>query len=393
MKKRFTLLTLLSLATFTAANAQLNKRAYQAAMRNAAKKVANFTNTRDFPSTFKYSSIGFGLGYANYFGDLAPNTGKTSSSFNQSTPSFNVFYTKRLGAFMSVRVNAAYSLIKGDDNSVDPGGGVSAQARYLRNLSFRNQIKEIGITLHGDILPTNRGYMRRNFFNPYGFIGVNVFTNNPQALGPIGSKWEGSWVDLQPLTTEGQGLRNGPATYSTIQVGIPVGFGVRYRLAANLDLSLEFGYRLTFTNYLDDVGRNFYAWGGATADPSTQHAGVNGTAEQLTFSNRSAEAVAAVTGAERYFDYQQGTGPVYHIAIRDLVAGASTTIPTNIIQQAKQDFVDFNTPSDGGSPVSHLKGFTNGRSPRGGGGRDYYLVTGFHLGYILHDQTRAPRFR
>ncbi|MES2386650.1 MAG: DUF6089 family protein [Bacteroidota bacterium] len=379
MKTRFTLLTLVLLATAFGANAQLGKRAKNASMRAASRKVANFTNTRDFPSTFKYSTIGFGIGYANYFGDLTPNTSRTSTNFNRATPTFNAFYMKRLSAFLSVRVNAAYSIISADDNAVDPTLSISHQARYLRNLSFRNQIKEIGIMLQGDILPTNRGYMRRNFLNPYGFFGVNVFTNNPQAKGPENTQWAGTWIDLQAQKTEGQGMLGGAQPYSTVQIGIPIGFGLRYRLGNNFDLSLEFGYRLTFTNYLDDIGRNFYNF-------DADKGGVAGTELQVLMANRSAEVKGAYSGDTRYLPVYNGSEFV-QMSFADVFAGGSP------LALAARESMIATTYAANGKPTFHIVGYNNGASPRGGGGRDYYLLTGFHLGYIMHDKSRAPRFR
>jgi Outer membrane protein beta-barrel domain len=419
MKKIITLLAIAVLSASQVSYAQLGKRAKQAATRAAAKRVASFTNTRSFPSTFKYSVVGFGFGYVNYFGDLAPEVSRSSTSFNQATPSFSAFYGKRISPSLTVKVFAAYNYLAADDAKVDKTS-ISGQSRYLRNLSFRNQIKEFGVTLQGDILPTNRGYMRRNFLNPYGYAGLSIFTNNPEALGPKDTPWEDQWVELQPLKTEGQGLKGGPKTYSTIQIGVPIGFGVRYRLGNNWDLAFEIGYRLTFTNYLDDVGRNFYNFGvnqsKAENVPVPDDKGnlklktgeKNPIAEKSSFTelqvlmaNRSAEAKEAASGAERTIPFYNGV-TTHNIRIVDLVGGTSTNYTGTVsytsadVAAATKTLIDY-TPvqNEAGETkyIPHLRGYDNGSAPRGGGGRDYYLVTGFHLSYILHDQTRSPRFR
>lgn len=408
MRKRLTLLTLAALAVCHVGYGQIGKRAKMAATRAAAKRVASFTNSRSFPSTFKYSMIGFGMGYVNYFGDLAPETSRTSTSFNQTTPSFSAFYGKRISPFLTVKVYAAYNYLAADDGKLDKTASISNSARYVRNLSFRNQVKEFGFILQGDILATNRGYMRRNFLNPYGFVGLNVFTNNPQALGPSGianhPEWDGNWYDLQPLKTEGQGLKGGPKSYSTVQIGMPIGFGVRYRLVNNWDLAFEFGYRLTFTNYLDDVGRNFYNFG-TTSDPLDPKVGKEAltpaTSElQVYMANRSAEPKIAATGEDRTFTCFSSItqGPV-EIKVADVLSGASTrpgVYTSADCQVARAAMIDYTpAPTDAGTTnyIPHVRGYDNGSSPRGGGGRDYYLVTGLHLSYILHDQTKSPRFR
>ncbi|MDQ2769130.1 MAG: DUF6089 family protein, partial [Bacteroidota bacterium] len=63
---------------------------------------------------------------------------------------------------------------------------------------------------------------------------------------------DGTYVDLQPLKTEGQST-----TYSNYQVSIPFGGGIRYRINRNFDASLEVGWRYTFTDYLDDVSTKY----------------------------------------------------------------------------------------------------------------------------------------
>ncbi len=65
---------------------------------------------------------------------------------------------------------------------------------------------------------------------------------------------------MQPLGTEGQGL-NGAAShrkYKLVQISIPFGVGVKTNLAKNIGLSIEWGMRKTFTDYLDDVSQSYY---------------------------------------------------------------------------------------------------------------------------------------
>jgi hypothetical protein len=74
----------------------------------------------------------------------------------------------------------------------------------------------------------------------------------------------GEWVDLQPLGTEGQRVllqeedtNNKIKPYNRIQVAIPFGIGFRFRLSTKLDISSEFSFRYSFTDYLDDVSGNY----------------------------------------------------------------------------------------------------------------------------------------
>ena len=67
------------------------------------------------------------------------------------------------------------------------------------------------------------------------------------------------WVALQPLSTEGQGtpqyLDRRP--YSLMQICLPFGVGVKWRMSKAFSLTAEYGFRKTWTDYLDDVSTTY----------------------------------------------------------------------------------------------------------------------------------------
>jgi hypothetical protein len=52
-------------------------------------------------------------------------------------------------------------------------------------------------------------------------------------------------------------LNYGIKPYSLLQVAIPFGLGAPFRLNEVLDLWIDIGFRYTFTDYLDDVSKNY----------------------------------------------------------------------------------------------------------------------------------------
>ncbi len=52
-------------------------------------------------------------------------------------------------------------------------------------------------------------------------------------------------------------VNSGIKQYKLVQLAIPFGIGARYRLNQVFDISMEFGIRYTFTDYLDDVSQNY----------------------------------------------------------------------------------------------------------------------------------------
>jgi hypothetical protein len=96
------------------------------------------------------------------------------------------------------------------------------------------------------------------------------FINNPKAQAPATDLYgaplaeAGKWVKLRPLGTEGQysaldptDANYGAKPYKVVQFAIPFGAGVRFRINEVMDLWADIGYRYTFTDYIDDVSKNY----------------------------------------------------------------------------------------------------------------------------------------
>jgi hypothetical protein len=63
---------------------------------------------------------------------------------------------------------------------------------------------------------------------------------------------------LQPLGTEGEGLPGGPKKYKRVSVSIPMAIGYRMGLGRKFTLGIEYNFRKTFTDYIDDCSGNYY---------------------------------------------------------------------------------------------------------------------------------------
>jgi hypothetical protein len=95
--------------------------------------------------------------------------------------------------------------------------------------------------------------MKAMTHNVYGFVGMGVFYFNPKGRLP-----NGEWTALYPLHTEGQGLPGGPKQYSRVSFCIPVGGYYKLTINKIWSIGVEFTYRKTFTDYIDDVGGAYY---------------------------------------------------------------------------------------------------------------------------------------
>jgi hypothetical protein len=148
---------------------------------------------------------------------------------------------------LSARGNILYGNIQGDDSHS------SSAAQRQRNLNFKSPISEISAQLEFNFLNYEIGN-EKSRFSPYIFFGIGVFQFNPKG------ELNGNWIALQPLGTEGQGLPGGASKkkYKLIQPSIPFGVGIKVSLSKNIGLSVEWGMRKTFTDYLDDVSTTYY---------------------------------------------------------------------------------------------------------------------------------------
>ncbi len=204
-------------------------------------------DAQQFSKRKQYNSVGFTLNAMNYFGDLAPNPNFASFRFKNTRPNVGVSITRRFYPRVSGRLSLSYGRITGDDATAADAGDQNAKYRFNRNANFQNDIQELAGVVIIDLIQNRNNYLKRPDFVPYVFAGVAGFHHNPR-----GRDKNGSYVDLQPLSTEGQ-------SYSRFQFSLPFGGGVRYRINRNFDASLEFGIRKTFTGYLDDVNKSYAA--------------------------------------------------------------------------------------------------------------------------------------
>ena len=118
----------------------------------------------------------------------------------------------------------------------------------LRNLSFETNLVEFSAV--GEYYLFN---LYERSYSPYFFAGLALFHYDPYAY------YNRQKVYLRPLSTEGQGVTGYPdrKAYSLTQLAVPFGGGIKFAVSENLRVGLEVGLRKLFTDYLDDVSKNY----------------------------------------------------------------------------------------------------------------------------------------
>ncbi|MBP5515328.1 MAG: outer membrane beta-barrel protein [Bacteroidales bacterium] len=189
------------------------------------------------------SEIGYTVGGMNYIGDLNDQT-----MFDKVNLAMGGFYRLNFDERWSLRVDIDYGHVEGGNPD------------YIkrRNLSFRSYIFEGSLRAEFNFFPFS---LRDDhfFWTPYLFGGIGFFSFNPKAYYTDPVTGESQWYELQPLGTEGQGTALAPdrPTYTLKQISMPFGVGVKYHPSKSLTLSAEYGFRKTWTDYIDDVSTTY----------------------------------------------------------------------------------------------------------------------------------------
>jgi hypothetical protein len=197
----------------------------------------SFSQSENFRSR---SSFGFMLGGSYYIGDL-----NKYAHFRRTSLSGGILYRYYVNSRLAIRGGVRYGKVEAYDSDA------SSAIQKQRNLSFQSEIWEVAAGLEFNYLNYKLGNEKYNF-SPYLFLDLGVFRMNPQ------TKYNNELVDLQPIGTEGQGSSlSEKDPYSLTQLVIPLGVGFKLNLGERAAISVEYGFRKTFTDYLDDVGGNY----------------------------------------------------------------------------------------------------------------------------------------
>ena len=191
--------------------------------------------------------MGIMLGVMNYKGDLQ----KATFADQNNLPGFGFLYRRSYSNHWAFKTAISYGHIKADDAQSDDPFSKN------RNLNFKTTILEGTGQFKFNFFP----YQTANpstLFTPYMSVGLSIFRFNPKAY------YNGAYIDLQPLGTEGQGTSANPDKdlYKRTNLAFVFGGGFKWKIGRRWSVVLESVVRKTYTDYLDDVS-------GVYADPNT----------------------------------------------------------------------------------------------------------------------------
>lgn len=240
-----------------------------ARIRNASLVLLLLTATAGGTKAQYAWDFGIHIGGANYLGEMGGKEDPRKDfiwdlKMNQTRWCVGGFARRKINRMVSINSGLLFFRLQGSDiNSQNP-------ARVGRNLNFRNNMLEWYLRGEFTIFQDNdlggRGRYKTDF-RLFGYAGAALFLTNPkgeftgtdaQGNGVLGA---GDVVALRPLRTEG-------VDYGSLGFAVPVGIGFHFTKHRRHRFGWDFGWRTTFTDYLDDASTTYIDQ--RNSDPETQ---------------------------------------------------------------------------------------------------------------------------
>lgn len=176
-------------------------------------------------------SVGLSSGMIKFYGDVRRK--------GINVPAFISFSYRPIN-IMELKASIAFFNLSGNDKD---GSTIYIQKR---NIQFKSFCQEA--TLSVLVYPWDK-YCHK--LVPYISLSGGVLHFNPKA--PL----DGTWYELQPLGTEGQGI-GGINNYARTTGVFSVGAGTLFNVSERISLGIELNIRKTKSDYLDDVSGKYY---------------------------------------------------------------------------------------------------------------------------------------
>lgn len=199
--------------------------------------------------------LGFGLGLANYTGDVASSL---------------VLKETKLGATVFARYNAnnTWAFTFAASQMQVSGNDANFEHNAARNIIFKTNITEFAGLIEFNYFKYGAGVLDKHF-TPYVFWGLGMALYTPKGL------YQNNWVDLRSLQTEGA-----ENAYGRAALVMPMGIGVKWMPNKRMSLEWNLGLHKSYSDYIDDVSttypdltkqlNDYGAAGVALSDPSAQ---------------------------------------------------------------------------------------------------------------------------
>ncbi|MFM6976499.1 MAG: DUF6089 family protein [Sphingobacteriaceae bacterium] len=182
--------------------------------------------------------VGAFAGASGYMGDINPR-----EFYRYTDLAYGAQVKRNFDGYWSAKLNLMHGNIWASDAET------TSAYQKQRDLAFYSPLSEASLQVEFNFFDYTAG-MSRTRITPYLFTGIGGIIFNPQRRINDGSTITN--YELKDYLTEGQ-----EKPYQTMALSIPYGIGVKYNFKGFWSLIAEVGYRTAFTDYLDDVSKNY----------------------------------------------------------------------------------------------------------------------------------------
>lgn len=170
--------------------------------------------------------IGLTGGLTLYKGDIdVPN----QKAFSSTRPAFGLVAKYHLSENFILRGQFLHGKIHASEKNHNEIW------RKQRGFAFTSKINEVAVLLEWY-------FLQQGNWRVYAFGGPGATFFNPQT----------DYNEPNPYVFTDVN-RDAKASYKKVTLSLPAGIGVQYQLPRDFNLSLDIGYRKTFTDYLDGI--------------------------------------------------------------------------------------------------------------------------------------------
>ena len=222
------------------------------------------------------ASIVFGPGTSHFLGDLGGGKkeaahffGVRDLDFVTTRPTAQGGYRYRIYEDFAVRGSLTYTLLSSKDEASQE------IRRQARNLSFRSHVWDIGVQFEYSFIRDKQApryafnsLSKARQISAFLILGGGGLYYNPQAY------FDGEWVNLRPLGTEGQGHVESydyttnpaktefatvyPKEYGKFTWHATIGLGTKYNINRYWSVGLDMTCRYTGSDYVDDAHDRYF---------------------------------------------------------------------------------------------------------------------------------------
>lgn len=179
------------------------------------------------PVVAQHSEIGILGGTSYYLGELNPST----QIVNKVRPAVGVFYRRNTSKRYALRFGVNYGKLAATDAKT------STELSNYRQLSFSSDLIEGYGILEFNFLPYQINNYTTAGYSPYVFIGVAGFLVNPTVKNNVTNSSSSEGSEFAP--------------------SMPFGVGIKFDLAGNLGMAVEWGMRKTWTDVIDGLPETY----------------------------------------------------------------------------------------------------------------------------------------